>query len=295
MSVAFRVDFMIVGAQKCGTTTLDQILRSHPSVVGCTEKEPHFFSTSPDWRTELPNYERLFPRRDGALYFEASTTYTFYPHRKLELWDDLHAFNPDLKIIYVVRDPIERVTSAYMHLYERGYVESSFEKAVVDVPILLDVTRYASQIAPFIRRFGAERVRILFFDDLVHAPQAVARDVAAFLGIDPDGFTRVHDIHANRSLGGQKRHHRHDRSLLLRVLRRVASPRWRALTDISGRAFSEKPILAPPLERALLHMLRSEIDELEAFTGRNLNPWRRSSALPAGATRIAAAVNPLGR
>ena len=291
MSDPFRVDFMIVGAQKCGTTTLAQILQSHPALVGCTPKEPQFFCTSSDWRGELPRYDRLFPRREGALYFEASTTYTFYPHRKLEIWDDLHEYNPDLKILYLVRDPIERVTSAYMHLYERGFIESTFEKAVVGSPLVLDVTRYASQIAPFIRRFGDDRVRILFFDDLVHAPEAVARDVATFLGIDPDGFGSVDGVHENRTLGGHKRNYRYDSNPVLQVLERVMPPLWRALADNSARAFSQKPILPLPLARAVLHMLRSEIDELETITGRDLSHWRTVSVLPAsrpGVTRTAA-------
>ena len=93
----FTVDFMIVGAQKCGTSTLSAILRIHPALVRCDVKEPNFFSGCEDWRAELPRYEQMFRRREGALYFEASPSYTFYPHRKLDLWDDLHSYNPALK------------------------------------------------------------------------------------------------------------------------------------------------------------------------------------------------------
>jgi hypothetical protein len=275
MNDPFSVHFMIVGAQKCGTTTLSDILRTHPSVVCCNTKEPEFFSSRVDWRAELPRYERMFPRREGALYFEASTGYTFYPHRRLDIWDHLHAYNPRLKIIYLVRSPIERLTSGYMHSYERGYTNRGFEEALFREPIHLDITRYATQITPFIRRFGADQVRILFFEDLVRDPTAIAREVAAFLGIDAESFKNADGIHANKSVGGWKRHHKYDRpGLVLRGLRRFTPGVWREITDNSARAFVKKPVLSPPNQRVVLHLLRSEIQELEALTGRDLSHWR---------------------
>jgi hypothetical protein len=281
MNEPFRVDFLIVGAQKCGTTTLTHVLRTHPSVVCSYDKETNFFSTSSDWRAELPRYERMFPRREGALHFEASPTYTFYPHRNLEIWNDLHAFNPRLKIVYLVRDPIERVTSAYMHIYERGYTDRTFERALAEVPQLLDVTRYATQITPFLARFGKDRVRILFFEDLLHHRRTLLDDLARFLGIDPHGFGDVAALHANPSIGGNKRHQKYDRPpLFLRAVRRIAPPLWRAITDNSRRTFSAKPRLSPRHQRVVLHMLRAEIDELEALTGRDLSHWRQISAGP---------------
>jgi hypothetical protein len=271
----FTVDFMIVGAQKCGTSTLSAIMRTHPALVQCDEKEPNFFSKSKDWRAELPQYEQMFRRREGALYFEASPSYTFYPHRKLDLWDDLYSYNPALKIVYLVRDPIERVTSAYMHAYERGYTDLSFERALVRDPILLDITRYATQIAPFIERFGSDRVRIVSFEDLVRDANALARELAIFLGIDPGRFGDVAGIHTNKSVGGHKRHYKYDNpGRVLSQVRRYAPPLWRMLTDNSSRGFHGKPVLSPPYRRLVLRMLRSEIDELQVMTGRDLSHWR---------------------
>jgi hypothetical protein len=279
MSDRSKVDFMIVGAQKCGTTTLSDILNTHPSLVCCREKEPHFFSRALDWQAELPRYEQLFHRRAGARFFEASTSYTFYPHRNLDLWERLYAYNPALKIIYLVRDPIERVTSAYMHSYQRGYTDLPFERALVERAMLLNVTRYASQITPFIRRFGSERVRILFFEDLVRDPSTLVRNLAAFLEVDAHSFRGVNSTHSNKSLGRDRRHHKHD-TRAMKMLRRVAPPLWRSMTDNSERAFSEKPVLSPSAQWMVLHMLRAEIDELEVLSGRDLDHWRRRPQTP---------------
>jgi hypothetical protein len=276
-----KVDFVIAGAQKCGTTTLTSILDSHPSLVCCSKKEPHFFSTTRDWRAELRNYEGLFDWQEGALHFEASTTYTFYPHRSVAVWDRLFAYNPEMKILYLVRDPLERITSAYMHAFERGYTELDFEQAVRERSAYLDITRYATQIRPFMDRFGRGSVQILFFEDLIERPRALTQDVLSFLGVDARVQLPTRDRHANRSLRGGRRHHRHG-TLPFRLLRRVAPPLWRRVTDPSKRAFVERPELSLESCRRVLRLLSLEIEELERLTGRDLWHWRDPARKLAG-------------
>jgi len=69
-----RVDLMIIGAQKCGVSTLFSILDRHPQTNGSNPKEPHFFSLSDNWRNGLDQYHGVFKAKPGALNFEASTT-----------------------------------------------------------------------------------------------------------------------------------------------------------------------------------------------------------------------------
>jgi hypothetical protein len=118
-----KVTFIIIGAQKCGTTTLFNLLNKHSSLIGSSDKEPHFFSTSKNWRQQLSDYHSLFEEQNNALYFEDSTTYTFYPLRNLRIWDDIYDNNPAMKFIYLVRKPTSRIISSYMHTYERGYTD----------------------------------------------------------------------------------------------------------------------------------------------------------------------------
>lgn len=266
---------MIIGAQKCGTTTLDAMLRTHPSVTGCTPKEPHFFSTCDDWQAEIARYEQSFAKSADSLYFEASTSYTFYPHRNLELWEDIYEYNPKTKFIYLVRPPIDRMTSSYMHNYERGYTDLEFEAALLEIPLLLDITRYASQIKPFIRRFGREQVHICFFEDLVRDPEAFVSTLSRFLGIHPDGFAHVGEMHSNKSVGGNKPHYKYDRfGALLRVVKRFAPALWKKIATDPARAFHEKPVLSPSHQQVILNTLEPEIREVEVLTGRDLSHWR---------------------
>jgi hypothetical protein len=268
-----QVDFMIVGAQKCGTTTLFKILNRHPSIVGCRPKEPHYFSTTADWRRDLTTYEGLFEQREGALCFEASTSYTFYPLKNLGIWDDLFAYNPRMKLIYVVRNPVDRIVSAYMHAYERGYVDVTLERAITGYPPLMIVTRYYTQIIPFVRRFGPGNVLILDFDDLVEQRTAVLQRVAAFLGVDFRRFRRYERLHSNASLRGDRKHHRTDTSRTLKALHRILPAAWNILTDNSKRLFRERPVLDLEHRRIVLSMLELEIQALQGLMKKDLSRW----------------------
>ncbi|MDX9752053.1 MAG: sulfotransferase [Flavobacteriales bacterium] len=272
-----KVDLMIVGAQKCATTTLFALLDTHPGMQGCRNKEPHFFSTAKDWRRELPRYHALFDQRPGALYFEASTSYSFHPLRNPDLWDDLYAYNPELRIVYIVRRPLDRIVSGYMHTYERGYTDLPLEAELRQNPFHLQVTRYATQIGPYIRRFGADRVLVLDFDDLLNDRDGVLRRTADLMGIDPAGFDTTTDKHLNVSVGGGKWHYKWDHpNRFWRGVRRFAPPIWRRLTDNSARAFHKKPELPPALQAELMAELAPEIDAMEAILGKDLGHWRTS-------------------
>ena len=135
------VDFMIIGAQKCGTTTFFDILKRHPDLSACREKEPHFFSKTPNWRKNLGWYHSLFEEEEGRLLFEASTTYTFHPFFNKEIWLDIFDYNPEMKFIYLVRNPLDRIISGYRHSYERGYLKTNLSQALRGSSMVLDVTR----------------------------------------------------------------------------------------------------------------------------------------------------------
>lgn len=276
---------MIVGAQKCATTTLFALLDAHPGMVGCRNKEPHFFSHSKDWRRELPRYHALFDQRPGALYFEASTTYTFHPLRNHAIWNDLYEYNPELRLIYLVRRPLDRIVSSYMHAYERGHTDLPMLEELKRNPLHVQVTRYATQIEPYIERFGRDRVLVLDFDDLRTRRAEVLARVARHIGIDPAGFPQRTDTHLNASVGGGKVLYKWDNpNLFWRGVRKVAPGVWARLTDNSARAFTSKPELPVAVQQRLLHELAPEIDRMERILDRDLAHWRTVREPRAAAT-----------
>jgi hypothetical protein len=268
-----RVDLMIVGAQKCATSSLFRELDAHPTMCGASEKEPHYFSTTDNWRAGLAEYHALF--HGSGRWFEGSTSYTFYPHRRLELWNDLHDYNPDLRFIYVVREPIARLQSAYLHLRSRGYTSEPFARELFSNCLMLDATRYYLQILPFVERFGRERVLVLEFADLTREREATLAQVASFLGIDTDGFA-AEPIHANRAADRRAVHKDLD-TPVMRGLRRVAPwlhrHRARQLTPSL-----ERPEVTPELRRAVGRLLGDDVGQLEILMGRDLSAWREAWA-----------------
>lgn len=275
MERSFRVNFMLVGAQKSGTTSLSQLLSSHDSIVCCNKKEPMFFSSVDNWKESLSDYHALFKWQEGALHYEASTSYTCYPHHNRKIWEDLYAYNPDLKIIYIVRNPVDRIVSSYMHTYKRGYTDLDIETALVKESILMDMTRYATQIRPFIEQFGADRVQILFFEDFIHDRVIIMDKIADFLGISMEGFPDVGTVHANKSLENFKIHHKYDKpGVIMGGFQRYIPPLWKMITDNSDRSFKQKPRLSTGDQEMILYLLRKEIEELEDITGRDLTSWR---------------------
>ncbi len=100
------VDFMIVSAQKCGTTSLASQLAQHPDICFSRTKEPDYFNANSDWQSRLVQYHQLFDPQPEQLCGEASTMYTFLPEY-MDTHVRLHAYNSNLKLIYIMRDPVD--------------------------------------------------------------------------------------------------------------------------------------------------------------------------------------------
>jgi len=265
---------MILGAQKCGTTTLAQILRSHPSIVMSKGKEPHFFSTTSDWKREIEDYHALFDQQENVLYFEASVTYTFYPLLNLGIWDDLYNYNPDMKFIYIVRNPIDRVISSYMHQYVKGFTDLPIEQALIKERYYTELTRYYTQISPFIEKFGRENILIIDFDELAENIQGLMIQVSEFLCIDIELFSDFSSEHRNKSVGRKKIHRKYiNPSIPLRVIRKFLPPVWKWITDNSDRAFHKKPDLDIELKKMILNLLKLEIQNMEVIMNKDLSKW----------------------
>lgn len=269
-----QVDFIIIGAQKCGTTTLYDILASHPGLVGSRPKEPHFFQSAA-WRERVDQYHALFEQQPGVRYFEASTSYTFYPLRRQGVWNDLFEYNPELKFIYLVRNPVERVISNYLHDYERSSRAMDIDEEVPRNRGYIETSRYYTQVMPFIRRFGRDRVLLIDFDDFIQRRAEVLDDISAFLGIDSEGFRDFEAVHSNAAGSEQVIQRRYFQPPLhLKVVRRYLPWLWRRITDNSDRLLTERPVPSAETVELIGNMLELEIAGIEELLGKDLSAWR---------------------
>lgn len=174
-------DFVIIGAMKCGTSTLAAQLGAQDGVFMSTPKEPNFFSDDDVFAKGLDWYENLFAESAaGDLKGEASTHYTKLPTHPRAA-ERLYADLPRAKLIYITRDPLERLISHYLHEWSMGAISTDIETALDQYPELIDYGCYERQIAPWRTLFGEDRILRLALEDMQAKPQAVLDRVAAFL------------------------------------------------------------------------------------------------------------------
>lgn len=183
-------DFLIIGAMKCGTTTLQAQLACQPGVFMTTPKEPNYFSNDeifargPDWYRGL--FEGAGP---GDLKGEASTHYTklpTYPRTLERMQAVLHA----PRLIYMIRDPMTRAVSHYIHEWSEGRLGGDASEAFRQTPEIESYGCYGLQIAPFVAAYGTERILLTSLEQLARDPEGEFSRIGAFLGLSPEAVWR---------------------------------------------------------------------------------------------------------
>lgn len=149
-----KVNVFLVGSRKCATTSLANFLGSHEDISLSQIKEPNYFSK--ENKLSLDEYHNLF-NWNKKIRVDASTSYT--THDKAS--HAIHNYNPKAKIIFIVRDPIERIYSHYRMSYERGDIQTTLKNAIYSHKLLIQCSQYYNQISPFVSKFGKENILIL--------------------------------------------------------------------------------------------------------------------------------------
>lgn len=175
-------DFIIIGAMKSATSTLYDQLSGQNGIFMCTPKEPNFFSDADQYSNGMLWYSNLFAAaNEDSLLGEASTHYTKLPtHPKTvkRLKEQL----PDARFIYVMRHPVNRLVSHYIHEWSTGVYNCGIEIAIDKYPELIAYGRYAMQLEPYFEAFGRDAVLPVFFDHLLSEPQAELERICRFIG-----------------------------------------------------------------------------------------------------------------
>lgn len=275
------IDFIILGAAKCGTTSLANMLASHPQVCFCQHKEPHFFSQDIYWKQNLWKYKEMFKPLPGQICGEGSTSYTMYPEFCLNIWDNLYEINPELRFIYIMRNPLERIVSQYMHCYLRGLTSEPIETAILNNPIYINRTRYYTQIQPYIKVFGSENILLLTFEDFTNNTKDSISSIAQFLSIDNSLFRTTWD-HSNSSINSQKNDERLDKIarkiLALQSLKKMLPKKasiylYRSLQNTFSRKIKVKPTLSNEMKKVIYDFLILDIFKIQKQMDRELVEW----------------------
>lgn len=260
-------DFLVIGAQKCGTTTLFEDLRAHPH-VHLLPKEASALVTASD----SGSYRRRFTGTDG-LVGEVSTQYSMKPD--VDVAGVAAEWAPEARIVYIVREPIARVVSHHHHDFALGLVGPDVDRAVLEHPSLVQNSRYATQLRPWLRAFTRERVHVIRFEDYVAARESEVARLCLFLGLEPHVFDS--SLVANAAGGKVVATGRWDRLSRNRAYRALARPLMseRARRSLMSRVLpSAPPRPDPPSRTTLDHLveeLRPEVEDLAEMLG--TQPW----------------------
>ncbi len=272
-----KVDFILLGASKSGTTTMADILRDHPDINFCKKKEPNFFSRTKNWKNNVEQYHKLFDEEEGKIYGEASHTYTALPKYNLKIWEDIYTYNPEMKFIYIVRNPIDRFISGYMQAYQRGRINMSIDD-VLHRGTSITKSRYYTQITPFIERFGKEKILIINFDDFISKRKEVMMKISDFLCVNFNKFKNFENLHSNVSIKGKKLHYKYDKYLhFLKPVLNKTNPKLkdsiRMILTPKRRLFLEKPTLTPEQQQTIIRLTKLDTIELSKLTGMDYSDW----------------------
>lgn len=234
-------DFLIIGAMKAGTTTLWGDLRSHPEVYLPQEKEPgNLRSDSVLDLDGTRRYARLFGRAiPKQICGEASTYYTMLPEIKGVPQRAEALCGPNLKIIYMVRNPIKRALSHHYHSVVAGDMAADINEAVVRDARLINYGRYAMQLEPWLEVFGKSNIHVIKMEDFFTHRQPKLEQLCRFLGIQPCPQVIAHSQRAlntrddlvrlgglTKSISGSVFYRRLFRPLLPQAIRNGVKKAW---------------------------------------------------------------------
>ncbi len=268
-------DFIMIGAMRAGTTALHRLLAAHPQVAMSREKEPDFFIAERNFDRGLKWYRGLFPE-EGRVRGEASPNYA-----KCDIFPGvpqrIHAHLPDVRLVYVVRDPVDRLLSHYRFAAAMG---RSVDAQAIEHMIM--TSRYALQLARYRDHFAPDRILVIDFDDLCTDQTAVLRRVGVFVGI-PDGWKesirRARAADAANSGGELVRiprwFFRFRKLRTISDLRRRLPPEWadRMRRAIAAGPAREVPALDADTIARAADTLRPDVDALRGMTGLAFASW----------------------
>jgi len=286
-------NFLLIGTAKGGTNALHTYLRAHPDVFMPDTKELKYFShddlfaKGPEW------YSSLFP--DGyAVRGEGSVQYSMYPNFA-EVPQRILDQIPDVRFIYLMRDPIERMQSQYRHLLAVGLEHEPIERALLrdwpsletyrrpeDRALYIHYSMYAMQLERYLGSFPRDRFLLLTSEALHNSRKESMRKVLSFLGLDPDWTAPVVDKEFHR--GADRRTLRSPRAHA--IISRM--PGYRKVTSVLPQKLKarltplivkeidpgEQAIVLPPGFRSELEeILKPDVAKLRTYMDGGFDGW----------------------
>lgn len=289
-------NLFIIGAMKAGTSSLHEYLHQHPDIFMSRLKEPQYFAPhttrwGQDWGQGCSHpepgdewYLRLFSAAGAARYAgESSVSYTARPWVG-DCEKRIHAFNPDARLIYILRDPIERAISHYWHFVADGREDLSPEAAMRRREEYVSRSDYAFQLQPYLATFDSGQIYVLTLEELRRYPAETLRSLFVWLGVDPDASIATEERHnvspryfsqTRRGLVGLDTLLKHWRWKRLARHLPNAVPSW--MHQLTHRSLDRESVAIRSAIHSAIRFLRPILqprtDRLSALLGRSFPEW----------------------
>ena len=295
-----KPDFIIAGAPKCGTTSMNKFLGEHPGIFIPEIKECHFFGSD---LIKIPGSRRYDSDSYLSLFSSATAEQKIGETSVMYLCSELAAkeikdFIPSCRIIIMLRNPVEVLHSYHAQMVfigledekdfgvalekERARALRLKEEPMNWVLLYRKMVRFSGQVQRYFDCFGRERVHIVIFDDYKNDRPATYRDVLSFLDVSTDFEPAFEIINPHKEVRS-----RAFQDFLLQppvvlrsMVRKVMSPEGRhrlanfLLYKLNSR-FVNRPPLEPELQARLCSELAPEVETLSALLGRDLTYWTK--------------------
>jgi len=192
-----KIDFMCVGVQKAGTSTLHDILQQHPDINLPNYKETHFFSDTNKYKTGIEKYFSYYFKDSNASFWgEIDPEYSYFKNCAKRIFETFGK----IKIIFILRNPVDRAYSHYLMTKSRCLENFDFNTALIEEDKRLQTHndnshysyiargKYSEQIERFEHYFGEENIKVILFEDLIKETENTVDKIITFLNIPAYSF-----------------------------------------------------------------------------------------------------------
>ena len=285
-----KVDFFIIGAPKAGTTSLYYYLSEHPQIQMSSQKETDYFSSQNIQNqgmyyrrnrvSTLEKYKSLFTQKEGVIYGEASVSYMYYD----TVANDIKKYNPNAKIIVILRNPIDRAFSHYLMDYRLGLVSDSFEKIInrqskhqyasLFYQQYVLVSKYYEQLKRYFDVFDREQILVLDYQDFKTETSKTLESVYKFLDIDIDYLANTATRHNTFSMPKNAIIRFFYSIVGLRKLFNIFfSEKMKEVVRVKLFRAGEKPKISLETKQQLKQLFRDDIYRVSKLIDKDLIEW----------------------
>jgi hypothetical protein len=263
-------NFIIIGAMKCATSTLHEQLAQQPGIFMTCLKEPNFFSDDEQYFKGIEWYRSQFQEAmPGDLCGESSTHYTKLPTYPKTV-ERLAKYCPDVKLIYIMRHPIDRLIAQYIHEWTERKISVEIDRALQSHPELLEYSLYSKQLEPYIDIFGKQQILPIFFERLIQSSQDEIERIGQFINYPHkptwQNTLQAQNVSAERMRKSAWRNFLVEAPLLKDIRQNFIPQSWRD----SLKPFwmmQEKPQIAPQRQRELQAIFDADLARLSSWFG----------------------------